>query len=41
MEAQNMKNVLLLALGMFALGFDAYVIAGLLPGISDTFQQST
>ncbi|MBG9452629.1 MFS transporter [Lysinibacillus sphaericus] len=36
-----MKNVLLLALGMFALGFDAYVIAGLLPGISDTFQKST
>ena len=36
-----MKNVLLLALGMFALGFDAYVIAGLLPGISDTYDKST
>ncbi|MEQ6353305.1 MFS transporter [Lysinibacillus sp. M3] len=36
-----MKNVLLLAFGMFALGFDAYVIAGLLPGISDTYQKST
>ncbi|MGE7912489.1 MFS transporter [Lysinibacillus xylanilyticus] len=36
-----MKNVLLLSFGMFALGFDAYVIAGLLPGISDTYQKST
>ncbi|MFC9539907.1 MFS transporter [Lysinibacillus sp. NPDC056959] len=36
-----MKNVLLLAFGMFALGFDAYVIAGLLPGISNTYQKST
>lgn len=35
-----MKNVLLLSFGMFALGFDAYVIAGLLPGISDTYQKS-
>lgn len=34
-----MKNVLLLSFGMFALGFDAYVIAGLLPGISDTYQK--
>ncbi|MEY9974935.1 putative MFS family arabinose efflux permease [Lysinibacillus sp. RC46] len=36
-----MKNVLLLSFGMFALGFDAYVIAGLLPGISDTYHKST
>ncbi|MCP3740788.1 MFS transporter [Rossellomorea sp. BNER] len=33
-----MKKVLILSLGMFALGFDAYVIAGLIPGISDTYQ---
>ncbi|MGE8205495.1 MFS transporter [Heyndrickxia sp. NPDC080065] len=32
-----MKNVLLLTIGMFALGFDAYVIAGLLPEISEAF----
>ncbi|WHY88627.1 MFS transporter [Neobacillus novalis] len=32
-----MKNVLLLTIGTFALGFDAYVIAGLLPEISTTF----
>ncbi|MFJ6208779.1 MFS transporter [Lysinibacillus sp. NPDC092081] len=36
-----MKNILLLSFGMFALGFDAYVIAGLIPGISDTYQKST
>lgn len=35
-----MKNVLLLAVGMFALGFDAYIIAGLLPGISDTYDKN-
>lgn len=34
-----MKNVLLLSLGMFALGFDAYIIAGLIPGISDTYHK--
>lgn len=34
-----MKKVLLLSLGMFALGFDAYVIAGLIPGISDTYHK--
>jgi len=34
-----MKKVLLLSLGMFALGFDAYVIAGLIPGISETFNK--
>ncbi len=32
-----MKKVLLLSLGMFALGFDAYIIAGLIPGISETY----
>ena len=32
-----MKNVLLLTIGTFALGFDTYVIAGLLPEISTTF----
>lgn len=32
-----MKRVLLLSLGMFALGFDAYIIAGLIPGISSTY----
>ncbi|EJR29979.1 MFS transporter (plasmid) [Bacillus mycoides] len=35
-----MKKVLFLAIGMFALGFDAYIIAGLVPGISETYQKS-
>ncbi|HDX9577269.1 TPA: MFS transporter [Bacillus pseudomycoides] len=35
-----MKKVLFLAIGMFALGFDAYVIAGLIPGISETYGAS-
>ncbi|KER03787.1 MFS transporter [Photorhabdus temperata] len=35
-----MKKVLFLAIGMFALGFDAYIIAGLVPGISDSYQKS-
>jgi len=34
-----MKKIILLSLGMFALGFDAYIIAGLIPGISDTYQK--
>jgi len=34
-----MKKVIFLAIGMFALGFDAYIIAGLVPGISDTYQK--
>ncbi|KGX87024.1 MFS transporter [Pontibacillus litoralis] len=34
-----MKKVIILAIGMFALGFDAYVIAGLIPDISHTFQR--
>ncbi|MDA1476099.1 MFS transporter [Bacillus changyiensis] len=32
-----MQKVLLLTIGMFTLGFDAYVVAGLLPDISATF----
>ncbi|NGP46209.1 MFS transporter [Bacillaceae bacterium SIJ1] len=35
-----MKKVLLLTMGMFTLGFDAYVIAGLLPDIRATFHMS-
>ncbi len=35
-----MQKVLLLTIGMFALGFDAYVIAGLLPDIGKTFSLS-
>lgn len=35
-----MRKVVLLAVGMFALGFDAYVVAGLVPGISETYQKS-
>lgn len=34
-----MKKVLLLSLGMFALGFDAYIVAGLVPGISETYDK--
>ncbi len=36
-----MKNVLLLSFGMFALGFDAYVIAGLIPGISESYHKNS
>ncbi|MDR2853015.1 MAG: MFS transporter [Burkholderiaceae bacterium] len=32
-----MNRVFLLTLGMFALGIDAYVVAGLLPGIAHSF----
>ncbi|MBV6715228.1 MFS transporter [Paenibacillus chitinolyticus] len=32
-----MQKVLLLTIGMFALGFDAYVVAGLLPAIGSDF----
>lgn len=35
-----MRKVLLLTIGMFALGFDAYVVAGLLPDIGETFKIS-
>lgn len=35
-----MRRVLLLALGTFALGLDAYVLTGLLPGISDSLHAS-
>lgn len=34
-----MKKVLILSLGMFALGFDAYIVAGLIPGISETYHK--
>lgn len=34
-----MKKVLILSLGMFALGFDAYIVAGLVPGISETYHK--
>ncbi|KST60497.1 MFS transporter [Methylobacterium sp. GXS13] len=33
-----MRRIAVLALGMFALGLDAYVVAGLLPGIGAAFQ---
>ena len=32
-----MKRIAILAFGMFALGLDAYVVAGLLPGIGAAF----
>jgi len=35
-----MSRVYLLAIGMFALGIDAYIVAGLLPGISHTLSVS-
>lgn len=35
-----MRNIFLLTTGMFVLGFDAYVVAGLLPEISTTFKIS-
>ncbi|GIM46853.1 chloramphenicol resistance protein [Collibacillus ludicampi] len=35
-----MRKVLLLTIGMFALGFDAYVVAGLLPDIGAMFKIS-
>ena len=35
-----MERIAFLALGMFALGLDAYVVAGLLPGIGATFAVS-
>lgn len=34
-----MKKVFILSLGMFALGFDAYIVAGLIPGISETYNK--
>lgn len=34
-----MKKVLILSLGMFALGFDAYIVAGLIPDISKTYNK--
>lgn len=35
-----MRKVFLLTIGMFALGFDAYVISGLLPKMEETFKIS-
>lgn len=35
-----MNRVLILSIGMFSLGLDAYVLAGLLPGIGNTFEIS-
>lgn len=35
-----MQKILLLTIGMFALGLDAYVVAGLLPAIGATFHAS-
>ena len=35
-----MKKIILLSVGMFALGLDAYVVAGLIPGISQSFHAS-
>ncbi|MDP4086156.1 MAG: MFS transporter [Bacillota bacterium] len=35
-----MRKISLLTIGMFALGFDAYIVAGLLPDICATFQIS-
>lgn len=35
-----MNKVLLLTIGMFALGFDAYVVAGLLPDIGAAFNKN-
>ncbi|WP_240455725.1 MFS transporter [Virgibacillus sp. Bac332] len=35
-----MRMVFLLTIGMFTLGFDAYVVAGLLPDIGATFKTS-
>ncbi|WP_251521540.1 MULTISPECIES: MFS transporter [Staphylococcus] len=36
-----MKKVWFLALGMFALGMDAYIVAGLLPDMSKSFNKSS
>ncbi|OZI11111.1 MFS transporter [Bacillaceae bacterium SAS-127] len=36
-----MRNVFFLTIGMFTLGFDAYIIAGLLPGVSATYEKSS
>lgn len=34
-----MKKVFILSLGMFALGFDAYIVAGLIPGMGATYHK--
>jgi len=35
-----MKKVIILTIGMFGLGFDAYVVAGLLPEIGGVVKKS-
>ncbi|MDC9596106.1 MFS transporter [Xenorhabdus anantnagensis] len=35
-----MKKIIFLAIGMFALGFNTYIIAGIIPGVSETYQKS-
>ena len=36
----NFKAIFLLSLGMFALGLDAYIVAGIIPNISHTFNST-
>lgn len=35
-----MKRIWILTLGMFALGMDTYIVAGLLPNMGDSFNKS-
>lgn len=35
-----MKKIWVLALGMFALGMDAYIVAGLIPDMAKSFNKS-
>jgi len=36
-----MKKIWILTIGMFALGMDAYIVAGLIPSISQSFNKSS
>ena len=36
-----MKKIWILTLGMFALGMDTYIVAGLLPDIGKSFNKSS
>ena len=36
-----MKKVWVLTIGMFALGMDAYIVAGLIPAIGDNFNKNS
>ncbi|MCO6339780.1 MFS transporter, partial [Staphylococcus epidermidis] len=36
-----MKKIWILTIGMFALGMDAYIVAGLIPSISKSFNKSS